>query len=92
MSEYILYGIYEYENEETEYGTILSEHRMAVASFDELEDAEEYIELSKTPQYQEYGVCFDRNHSQFKEESLLNGSVYAEIEENDPLPHNPVMR
>ena len=92
MSRYTLFGIYEYESEETENGTYLSEHKIALATFDEIEDAQEYVEASKTNEYQEYDERFRNDHVQFKENSLLHGYVYYEIEECDDLPNNPSIK
>lgn len=90
MSKYILYGIDEYESGETDYGTEIGECKVGLALFDDFEDAEDYIENSKTAEYQDYPTGRE-TYPQFKSNSLLYGYLRAEIEEKETLPHNPVL-
>jgi len=86
--KYILYGINEYALDEWEEGTHIGEYKISLAIFDELEDAEEYVELSKTSSYSNNIINYE-NHNQFKEDSLLFGYIRGEIEEYYDLPRNP---
>jgi len=87
---YILYGIDEYVGEETDSGSEIGEYKVGLAIFDDLDDAEQYVEESKTLDYQDYPTDHI-NYPQFKQESLLHGYLRAEIEEYDSLPHNPTL-
>jgi len=84
----VLIGISEEITDSTPDGFEFKEIRTRLASFDTKELAEDYIEKSKSKDYNEH-CTWRSSERQFKVGSLLNGQQYAEIESQDELPNNP---
>ena len=86
---YVLIGIDEYIQNETHEGLVFGYNREPLATFDSNEEAEKYIEDSKTEDYTKYHLSWRNKYRIYKKKSLLYGYSDAEIWNMKDTEHNP---